>query len=690
MSYLGQNLFIETLNEELKKQNFSSKFRLNKGGVCNGLAIVYAKYVLEKKEDEFFKILELIASGKIDSESERNHGLQVGTVYYFASQVLLAFAPMNFDSRFSQTTGMEMLNIEGNSLKSSFDFAIATTDKNWASLLREINLMDDEVMFVQSLNHAISIRKVNNQYRVYDPNYSNGFKEFSTEEALMNELHNNVFEYKKGNLGMKVHIIRDPRPNPSPRKVDFPDIIALYQNSFKETSIHAEATSGSKQFKTLLAITETVRDPKAIEEILNLTKPNQNQIFEATKKAVISNNAGILEPLLNRIAKDQSSIGKLDELIKLALASGRKESFDVLEKSFDACFKNKETIETALSLLSNAANGGNPHLIQKTMDLIKPYLKNYFDIQINELKGLDKIDSEADKAKLSTQMVNRVMVSCIHKSIRTAISKGHSESISLLINELNHYKQPLNDKQRLDYLLDAIKNNEVYALQTLIKTDPESSKKLLQHITMTPLAVKNTELDVLKELQRNGMVFSSEAEEIMKNKLPSLHTTLMLIFNYIGNLFGKKQVAYDENKLIEIKKAECLKLLEELESNNTVDKKYTETIRNQLDNEQDFSKIDNLREQLQLKLNEVKIDNLPVMNLYEIFDGDDFDDLLSEDNSHNHGIDSDEESQINKLAKQQSQEQDVTNEFKEKINQLKKPTVAPESNIDEVVLSKKM
>lgn len=55
---VDQKQVIDKLNLYLKRHNMP--VQMNNEGVCNGLATLYAKYVLEGKENQFFKILEEI------------------------------------------------------------------------------------------------------------------------------------------------------------------------------------------------------------------------------------------------------------------------------------------------------------------------------------------------------------------------------------------------------------------------------------------------------------------------------------------------------------------------------------------------------------------------------------------------------------------------------------------------------
>ncbi|CAM4436771.1 MAG: hypothetical protein LEGION0403_FIIPPAGN_00013 [Legionella sp.] len=558
MGYLGQDLLIENLNQEFKKLRLPAQFRFNEGGVCNGLAMVYAQYALQgpKKEDEFFKVLKIIADGKLNEEEI--HGLEQGAILLFASQVLLAFQPGRYNLSQTQSTGMEMLKINGKPMKSSFDFALAAGDKEWSNVIAKIGLQNDEVMVIQSINHAISVRKVNDKYRVYDPNYASGFKEFASEAALVKELHKEVFGYGRGNLGMEVHVVRNP--DAVPRQVPFPGVQELYNENWPRKK--ATAKLDSKTFDTLVVAAAVVTDPQVIEYLIIKSEANSEAIFTAAKRAVANNNVVAVGALLSKINGDSARTQKLKSLIEIAIVSGRLETYEQIEQYFPECFIN----ENSSYLLILAAKGGNEKILGRVLDAIQPSLGAYVDKFVtqnmdNRLLGLKKMSKEDAK--------EYYLNIYIHAAMGHAIEKGHTECIQVLLNKLVDYKKPLDEKQLLDYCLKAIEHNQNYALEKLIAVNPQMSKNVLELVSMSPLSVQRTELEVLRLLRNNGVTFSAKAENIIqskeKNQYSSFFTTINLLINFIQDFFGKKQVKYDEKQLLTMKKDDCKKTIQEIE-----------------------------------------------------------------------------------------------------------------------------
>ena len=63
-----------------------------------------------------------------------------------------------------KANSFEMLSIDGKQLKSSFDLSLVANASAWEQVFQELALRDNEVLKVNSMNHAISIQKNNNQY----------------------------------------------------------------------------------------------------------------------------------------------------------------------------------------------------------------------------------------------------------------------------------------------------------------------------------------------------------------------------------------------------------------------------------------------------------------------------------------------------------------------------------------------
>lgn len=70
---INQGRIIDNLNDYLQSHNLP--VRMNKSGICNGLASMHTKYAVQGKEEEFFSMLEKMSSVTQDTalDVEINH-----------------------------------------------------------------------------------------------------------------------------------------------------------------------------------------------------------------------------------------------------------------------------------------------------------------------------------------------------------------------------------------------------------------------------------------------------------------------------------------------------------------------------------------------------------------------------------------------------------------------------------------
>ncbi|GGI92472.1 YopT-type cysteine protease domain-containing protein [Legionella impletisoli] len=471
---LGQGQVIDNLNRYLEWHNLP--LRMNKEGICNGLAMVYVKYVLENKEKEFFDMLGYIAGKEISSEME----IQVN---HFVNEVILSFIPEKYDKKLNQSNAIKALAIDNKSLKSSFDLALVTSDDNWANIFTSLSLRENEVMRVASINHTVAVAKKEGQYIVYDPNYSSGFKTFANEKQLVQELHKNVFEYNRGPLGLEVSVICHPD---SPAR-DFPKLKEIYHAYLTHENITQVAKTDGKKFDTLQR-SAILNDAAAISELLSIGAKDDN--YQAAAEAVMSNNPDTLRVLLENIKEPNVING----LFVAALEHGRSETFDeLLQHSF-----SRTVIENAAKmnlnkswLINKAAEGGNVEVLQKTIQLCQTNL------------GTEDLLSPFILEKQPME-----------DAICAAIRGGDVKSVELLMEHLE--KEGFDDPIRnVQYLTLAIRENQPYMVALLLKKIPS---EFVQTISMTASATEKTDLFIIHQLQKHDVNFSTTAKAIIDKK----------------------------------------------------------------------------------------------------------------------------------------------------------------------------
>ncbi|HAU3825743.1 TPA: hypothetical protein F8A38_16005 [Legionella pneumophila] len=571
----NQSNVIENINQYLKWHNLPVRF--GTGGVCNGLSTVHAQYVLQGREREFFELLRYVAGDKgildaNDSVKEK--------VNDFVWKVVASHMTSGHDKELNQLNSFKTLSINNKPLKSVFDLPLVTSDKNWENILESLNLKEDEVMLVRSINHAISITRKGNQYHVYDPNYEEGVKSFSSEQEVIKELHERVFHYNKGNMGLTLSIIttgdKEPRQD-LPKPVDIYDQYLNKENVNSLATITVEHPLGGPWdlTKKTIDLASECGDENLINKLIELHQFDFNNMpIEQVSQAVQYNNVRAAELLVNdmiRILSKQDPVAQdefsdipaeelpaeflkqfeeipdapegdeikeaevqnpkvvmppsekkikdlLYPLILKAASYGRKEVFDTLCEMWNknAGDFDKEDLKNFILL---AAKGGNSVLLQ---ELIDKYYESNMTLYDKDIQG--KVDG------------------IIHE----LISKGSPDSavcIEVLLNTLSKEGKSIDDRQRADYISRAFEANKPHMIERFIKGISDEKrlefliraikkdqphmvelfikdlpKGLLNTISLSLPAIEKMNGETLKILEKNGMKFTEMEKAIIAKK----------------------------------------------------------------------------------------------------------------------------------------------------------------------------
>lgn len=343
---LSQGHIIDRLNAYLKWNLVPSAFRLDKGGVCKGLSLVYGKYVLEGKEKEFIDLLNLTSSIEAHADSEPR-------VMQFIIEILKAYAPSMFTNDLEQFRSDEAITVDSKPLHTKESIALVTDENTWTEIFETINVRPDEVVFLSSPNHAITIKKTGDEYTVYDPNYSAGPKNFPSAADVIKELKQNVFRYE-GDLALRLKVMSTdplPRPRISPQ--------VLYSAM---DNPNAEATSYGRASNTLMLATKN-NDKEAIEALIATAQEKGcalEEVMEAASLATTANNTAALRALLPLLSDEN-----MNTLLVAALASGKKDSYNLLleQQSTYAEMLTYDTEKIVGALIGPAARGSNHELL---------------------------------------------------------------------------------------------------------------------------------------------------------------------------------------------------------------------------------------------------------------------------------------------------------------------------------------
>ncbi|CDZ76452.1 Ankyrin repeats (3 copies) [Legionella massiliensis] len=505
---VNQGRIIRHLNAYLEKQNLP--FRMNKTGVCNGLAALHAEYALKGELGKFQNILKFIADGtKVEGISEED-------IDRFAVRVAATFDPKKYNLKLRQTNAIEMLSVNGHALKSSFDLALVANDKNWESVFQELALKNNEVMQVSSVNHAISIQKINNVYAVYDPNYSEGYKYFSNEKDLVKELHSNVFTFSGKNMGLQLQVIRHPEDL---KDRPFPEVTSIYDRFLPD--VNAVAFTGDQKFTTL-SFAAWDNDGSIIDYLL---KRKPTDIWDAIGSAIVNNNPRALRALLPEI----NDKDKRYSCIKQTLEHGRKEAFEVLmqDQEISASYNkmlvryDDENNVFNISDIAYAAKGGNPELLQYC---IEQRINHLIARAMPDDKTISEEVREAAAAPIKKNLSERISEAILayrgkpNDPLLNAVKSGSKGTVQVLVEQLHKTNHQLSDTDKIKYLREAISNNHFHVASYLISEKPAISPEMLNSIQMSTLAVERTNIALLNLLKTEGMTFSSAAQKIIDSK----------------------------------------------------------------------------------------------------------------------------------------------------------------------------
>lgn len=533
---LSQNTVIDNLNDYLKGQNLP--LELSNEGVCNGLAMVYAKYCLSNERKDFLEILGYISSKKIPKDKEDK-------VNDFAAQILVSFKPEVYNKKLNQTNSYQTQSINNKPLKSVFELPLVTVDNNWELIIGDIDLQDDEVMLIHGLNHTVSVTKKDGKYIVYDPNYEKGEKSFASESLLVKELHKKVFGYTTKEMSLMISVVTsdDNQPRQSLPKVD-----AIYDSYLNTNNISTRA-SIADQNKCTLEIAALYNNENTIKKLLDLGEKNPINVFHAASNAVINNNTESLKPLIDFLTSEQEDdkVKQDDEkvernlqiLILLSLINGRKEVFDFFKDNestkdyFDELFKDDENM---VVIFSSAAEGGNHELLQQSIDLFKN-CKHVSDHLIasaflKERKGKSNV-------------------------LMSAIKGNDPKCLEIILKQMDKVGYEVPPQQMLGCLLLAIKKNEPLMVQRLLEKMPD---ELVNTVSLNLPAVEKTNLEILNSLKEKGMTFSDKAKDVIarKNREPvglmlSIGIAIKTFSDFCKEeLLHQKGFSYDNTKLTKL------------------------------------------------------------------------------------------------------------------------------------------
>lgn len=509
MRDINQGRIIHNLNQYLAWHHLP--LRVDEAGICQGLASVYAKYAVQGQQNQFFELLDKIASMPSNKalDDEMNH---------FVVEIVLSQLPFKLNEQISQRESIETLQIEGKSLDCSFAFGLISSDSSWCNIIRTLQLKNNEVMLVGGPNHAIAVSKTDKHYIIYDPNYRSGFKTCSTEEQLIKELHHVLFLPNR--LGLAIQIIRDPKD--ATHRV-FPSRQALYQQYL----VHTELCEFKEGTNNNLALAIRLNDKEAMDELFKKGFIDTDPISSAIS-AVRMKSFKLLPALIQNITVEQYQ--DFMSLFMCALKAGSVDSFhellksDILNSYFEQEICAKDCAKNAIYF---AAGGGNVALLKYILDTYR---------------------QRGRPEPLSEELIAKAIMEGEFHALEYAITTGSSECINLLLGQLKKGSYQLTEEQWGQYLRAAVRANQPLSVNIIIDAISTSLSKtqrenIFESIHMDMRDVAHCDLSILRQLKANHVVFSRTAEGLMlqkENRPVGLVLCLEIMLRKLGYYVNEK------------------------------------------------------------------------------------------------------------------------------------------------------
>lgn len=436
---------IDSVNKFLSRND--AHMKLNKGGVCGGLASLYVRYTLEGKKNEFFELSKRLASLPEDYQMGHNNAID-----QFIREIEIEF------NRFKYTKGQyyqgdmeHSVLINGKPIKKEFSIGLVESPTNWSNLLEQIR-NEGRACYIRSHNHAIALSFINDQFEIYDPNYdedneehpnpqSTNTRRFSTADEAIDELSRQFGYPDNSDVGLGIIVYANPNDT---SQATYPDKKQVLLKSLHNKPDYQRTIAQKDKdwnYNSLFFATN-INDRQTIEYHV---QQDEIAIKDCAYLMLMDSN----NELVYQIYTNKSNKENKQALIYYALWSGTIGLFQRMVEDYQ---KNhvvtavekiafKFLIQNDFSLL-RAARSRNPVCI---MEVLKLY-KNY-DIPLNSISEhlLTKIiiqltkNGNAELLKAFTQEIPVLSESVITAGIRTAANHDKRGALTFWLGVREQY-----------------------------------------------------------------------------------------------------------------------------------------------------------------------------------------------------------------------------------------------------------
>lgn len=413
----NQTRIINAVNICLK-QHSDLEFELNKSGICAGLAGLYIKHALENKTTQFFSIINRLSTlpttYRLGGDEELDE---------FIIKVEKTFRPNEYSGfQLEQGDLDKILHIGDKPLRNEFNFGFMSKEQQWGKILEQIT-HNNRAYYICSQDHAVALSIKNGKYSLYDPNYTQETKEFSSAEEVINEL-KNCFGYKTPFFALLLRTFANPHSSVA----EYPPHETLQQLAeTTETDIlSGKFAAQAKDIRTLSSLVK--KDPghwrsfakeflfAEVNDLL-LQQPKSIEIRQALLKSIAINtligNSAVIQKLITHYQSIYSALEEQEELtceLKKILATPVKETSRFLKKT--------GPYQWFLNLCDQLSISQDPTCIT-----------NY-----NHMKLLTFLEEKTEQAVIE-HFLNQLSPPQILKQIQCAAAANQQEVLTLLINK---------------------------------------------------------------------------------------------------------------------------------------------------------------------------------------------------------------------------------------------------------------
>ncbi|MBL7481266.1 hypothetical protein [Legionella bononiensis] len=426
---------IDSVNKVLSKND--TPVKLNKGGVCGGVASLYVRYSLEGKKREFFELSKQLANLPEEYQIGQNSDIDK-----FIREIEIEFNRFNYTKgQYYQGDMEHTVFIDGKPIKKEFSIGLVASFAKWSNLLEQMR-NEGRACYIRSHNHAIALSFVDNQYEIYDPNYdedndenpnaqATNTRRFITADEAINELSQQFGYPDNSNVGLGIIVYANPNDT---TPATYPDKNKLLRESLKSKPDY-QRDIGIKDkdwnYNSLFFATN-INDRQTVEYHL---QQGEIEIKECPYLMQMESNNELVFQLYSNSNKNNKQT-----LLYYAIWAGNIELFQQMSEDYQKKhvvtpvekLAFKTLVQHNLSLL-RAAQSSNPVCIMEVLKLYKSY-----DIPLDSISEsiLTKIiiqltkNGNAELLKAFTQEIPVLSESVILTGISTATNHDKRGALS--------------------------------------------------------------------------------------------------------------------------------------------------------------------------------------------------------------------------------------------------------------------